>query len=104
MTNYLPAAVKDPITLSCLLLTGAQCLEKSDQGQQSHHNARHYAGYYRGRLLHSMNQALNDMTETASDSMIAALVKLETDEVSYLHLLIQELAALIRQVGGMLDL
>lgn len=82
ITNYLPAAVKDPITLFAILQTGAQCIEKSDQCEPSYRHARYYTGYYRGRLLQSINEALNDKMKTATDSMIAGLVKLQTDEVS----------------------
>lgn len=77
---YLPAAMKDSITLYSMLLTGAQCLEKSDYSLKSNRHARYYAAYYRGRLLQSINLALSDRQKTISDFTIAGLVKLETDE------------------------
>lgn len=79
---YLPAATKDSITLYSMLLTGAQCSEKSGHDAKSKLQARCYSAYYKGLLLKSINEALSDRIKTISDYTIAGLVKLETDEVS----------------------
>jgi len=82
-TYTLPTAMSDPITLNCMLLTGAQCLERSDKDPKTQNYAQYYSGHYRGRLLQTIHQALDDEQKAISDSTIAGLVKLETDEVCY---------------------
>lgn len=72
-TYYLPVAIKDQIMLNSMLLTGAQCDPRYSQ----------QALYYRGKLMQSITQALNDKAQATSDSVVAGLVKLETDEVCF---------------------
>ncbi|KAH8597041.1 hypothetical protein B0O99DRAFT_685512 [Bisporella sp. PMI_857] len=77
---YLPAAMKDSITLYSMLLTGAQCFDQSEQDPASRAQTRYHCALYRGRLLQSISKALDDDRTVVSDCTIAGLVKLETDE------------------------
>jgi hypothetical protein len=80
MRSWLPEAVKDPISLHDILLTGAQCLQRSTINEMMKYDQQ--IQVHKGQVLRLVNKAVGDETMAIRDSIIAGLVELQIDKVS----------------------